>query len=210
MRGEHRSDRDALLLPARERPQRARAQLRDPEQVEGLLDAFAHHLGRQAELLHRVGELFLDRVGDEPREWVLSDIADGLGHVAWLVLARVEAADDNTAREMAAGEVGHETVDRAEQAGLAGSGRPDHKTELALVDREVDVAQHGAVAAGVCERVDVEADHDAATVIRAPAGSRRGARRRQAARSRREARRPGPRAAGPRAGSATAAVGARG
>ena len=41
--------------------------------------------GGQAELLHRVGELLLDRVGDEPGERVLPDVADDVGQVARLV-----------------------------------------------------------------------------------------------------------------------------
>ena len=48
VRGEHRTDRDALLLPARERAERPGAELGDPEEVERLLDALAHHVGPAA------------------------------------------------------------------------------------------------------------------------------------------------------------------
>ena len=47
VRGQHRTDRDALLLAARQRAQRAVAQLGQSEQVERLLDALAHHVGRE-------------------------------------------------------------------------------------------------------------------------------------------------------------------
>ena len=67
VRGEHGADRDALLLAAGEGAQVARPEVRDAEQVEGLLDAAAHRAGRCPELLHAVGELLLDRVGDEAR-----------------------------------------------------------------------------------------------------------------------------------------------
>ena len=60
VRGEHRADRDALQLPGRELVQRAVAEVGEAEQVERLLDALAHHVGRDRELLHAVGELFLD------------------------------------------------------------------------------------------------------------------------------------------------------
>ena len=42
---QHRADRDPLLLPARQGPQVAVAQLGDAEQVEGLLDPAAHRVG---------------------------------------------------------------------------------------------------------------------------------------------------------------------
>ena len=149
------------------------AQLGDAEEVECLLDPLAHDVGRQAELLHRVRELFLDSVGDEPGERILADVADRLGHVAGLVLACVATVDDHSADEVAAGEVGHQAVERAEQRRLARARRPDHQAELTLVDREVDVAQHGLVASRVCERVDARPDHATAAIsMRAPAGSR--------------------------------------
>ncbi len=189
LRGEHRADRDSLLLAAREAAQRTRAQIGDAEQIEGLLDALAHHVGREADLLHRVRQLLLDGVGDEAREWVLAHVADGLGHVTGLVLSRVAPVDRDATDEMPAGEVGDEPVDRAEQRRLARSCRTDDEAELALVDREVDVAKDGAVAPGVRERADVESDHDptstgarrratsGAGATRSPAGSRGDARR---------------------------------
>ena len=48
VRGEHGTDRDSLLLPARERAERPGAELGDPEEVERLLDALAHHVGPAA------------------------------------------------------------------------------------------------------------------------------------------------------------------
>ena len=68
MRGQHRTDRDALLLSARKHAQRPIAEIGDAEEVESLLDSLPHHVGRQAELLHRVGKLLLDGVGDEAGE----------------------------------------------------------------------------------------------------------------------------------------------
>ena len=79
---EHRSDRDPLLLPARQGPQVAVAQLGDAEQVERLLDPASHRVGGQPELLHPVGELLLHRVGDEAGGRVLADVADQVGALA--------------------------------------------------------------------------------------------------------------------------------
>ena len=62
--------------------QRPVAQVGEAEQVEGLLDAAAHHVGRQAERLHAVGELVLDGVGDEAGQRVLADVADDVGEFA--------------------------------------------------------------------------------------------------------------------------------
>ena len=80
--GQHRADRDPLLLPAGERAQVAGAQVGDAEQVEGLLDPAAHGVGGQAELLHAVGELLLDGVGDEAGGRVLPDVPDDVGALA--------------------------------------------------------------------------------------------------------------------------------
>ena len=70
-----------------------------PEHVERLLDPAAHHVGRDAERLHAVGELLLDGVGDEARERVLPDVADDVGEVARPVLAGVAAGDGHPAGE---------------------------------------------------------------------------------------------------------------
>ena len=86
VRGEHRADGDALLLAARQGAHRPVPQLGDAEQVERLLDALAHHARLDRELLHRVGEFFLDRVGDEPGQRVLADHADHVGQVAGFVV----------------------------------------------------------------------------------------------------------------------------
>ena len=82
VRGERGADRGALELAARELAQRAVPQVGEPEQVERLLDALAHDVGRDRELLHAVRELFFERVGDAARERVLADDADDVGQLA--------------------------------------------------------------------------------------------------------------------------------
>jgi hypothetical protein len=50
--------------------------------------------------------------------------------------------------DVAAGEVGDQAVDRAQERGLAGAGGADGERELALGDVQVDVAQGGESAPG--------------------------------------------------------------
>ncbi len=85
---QHGPDRHPLLLTARERRQRPGAQVGDAQHVEGLLDPPPHGLAVQAELLHAVGQLVLDGLGDEAGERVLPDVPDEVGE-----LARRPAAD---------------------------------------------------------------------------------------------------------------------
>ena len=119
VRGQDRADRHALLLSAGQVAQRAAAQLGDAEQVERLLDPLAHDVGRQPELLHAVGELLLDGVGDEAGERVLADHADEVGQLARWVVRGVQAVDGHPARQQSAGEVRHQPVDGPEQRRLA-------------------------------------------------------------------------------------------
>ena len=161
VRGQHRADGDPLLLAAGEAGQRPVAQVGQAEQVEGLLDALAHHVGRQPERLHAVGELVLHGVGDEAGERVLPDVADDVGEVAGTVLAGVPAVDDDAAGEGAAGEVRHQPVDGAQQRGLAGPGAADHEDQLALGDGEVDVVEHRPGRVGEPDAGPLERDHAA-------------------------------------------------
>ena len=131
VRGEHRADRDALQLPGGKLMQRAVAQLGETEQVEGLLDALAHDVGRDRQLLHAVRELFLDRVGDAARERILGDDADDVGQLARRMRARVAPVDRDSPAQLAAGEVRNEPVDRAEQRRLPAAGRADDDAQLA-------------------------------------------------------------------------------
>ena len=80
--GEHRPDGHPLLLAAGQRAERTVAQLVQAEQVEHVLDPAAHDVGRHAQVLHHVGELVLDRVGDEAGGRVLADDADDVGQLA--------------------------------------------------------------------------------------------------------------------------------
>ena len=101
VRGEHRPDGHPLLLAAGQAAQGAGAEVGDAEQVERLLDPAAHRLGGRAELLHAVGQLLLDRVGDEPGERVLADVADEVRPLARRLLDDARAVEQDVAGEHA-------------------------------------------------------------------------------------------------------------
>ena len=82
------ADRHPLLLAAGQLVERPVAQLGDAEQVERLLDPLAHHVGGDRQLLHAVGQLLLDGVGDEAGQRVLADDPDDVGQLTWWVGAR--------------------------------------------------------------------------------------------------------------------------
>ena len=166
VRGQRRADRGALQLAAREGAQRASAEVGQPEQIERLLDAFAHDRGRDRELLHRVRELVLERVGDAARERILADDADHIGELARRVCTGVVARDGHTAAQLTAGEMRDQPVHGAEQGRLAGSGGADNETEFARRDLEVEVVQHRLVHARIRHRDLFEADHAGTTARR--------------------------------------------
>ena len=83
--GERTGDHAALPLAARERRRVAVAQVGDAERVEHLLDAPAHRLLGEAEVLEHEGEVALHVVDDELRLRVLRDEADDVGELARMV-----------------------------------------------------------------------------------------------------------------------------
>ena len=159
VRREDRADGRALLLPAGQRRQRAVADVGEPEQVEHLLDPLAHHVGRQPQLLHAVGELLLQGVGHEAGERVLADDPDEVGELARRVRTGVAPVDEHPAAQGAAGEVRDQAVDRAEQGRLAGAGGADRDAQLALGHDQVDLAQGRCRGARVGDADALEADH---------------------------------------------------
>ena len=142
---EHRPDRHPLLLPAGEGPEVAGAQLGDAEQVEGLLDPAAHRRGRQAQLLHPVGELLLHRVSDEAGGRVLPDVPDRVHPLAWRQVQDALAVEQQVTAQLAAGEPRHQAREHPEQRRLPGAGRPGDHHQLALIEVEADAREHRAV-----------------------------------------------------------------
>ncbi len=163
MRSEHRADRDSLRLASGQRRHSSSAQVDEAEQIERVLDATAHHLGRDAERFHRVRELVLDRVGDEGGRRVLADHADHIREFARRVCAGVTSVDAHPSRQPTAGEVRDEAVDGTEQRRLAAAGAADDDTQLALGNVHGHVAQHGLVGACIADGDVLEVDHAGTT-----------------------------------------------
>ena len=117
--------------------------------------------GASAELLHRVGELLLDGVGDEAGERVLADDADDVGQVAGRVLAAVSRPSTVT-RPASRPPVkcGTRPLTAPSSVDLPEPVRPDDQAQLALGDHQVDVAQRRRAAVRVGDRDVLEADHD--------------------------------------------------
>ena len=53
----------------------------ETEEIEDVLHPTPHHVGSDTEVLHRVGELVLDEVGDEACRRILTDEADDIGQL---------------------------------------------------------------------------------------------------------------------------------
>ena len=157
MHGQDRPDRHSLLLASGEGPQISRTQRRDAEEVEGLLDPSAHGVGGQPELLHAVGELLLDGVGDEPRRRVLPDVPDHVRPLPWRLVDHRPAVDADVAGQRAAREPRNQTGHDAQQRRLADAGAAGHEHHLPFVDGQVDVAEDGCVV--VAEPEVAQLDH---------------------------------------------------
>ena len=211
---EHRTDRDPLLLPAGERPQVAAPQVGDAEQVERLLDPAAHRRRLQPELLHPVGQLLLDRVGDEAGDGVLADEPDRVRPLARRRLAGCCAVEQDVAAAASPPvNRGTSPVTTPSSVDLPTPVGPETTTSSPSSRSRSTSASTGRVV--VAERDVAQRDHDVtchgrgAAAAPATAGSRRRPRRPARARRRRRdgvERRVGDRRAGcrPPSGPTTA------
>ena len=113
MRCEHRANRDPLLLPTGEFTQWSIAQISNAEYVEDLFNPAPHGVARQTQLLHAIGQLFLDCVSDKARQGILAHHANHSGEFARTMRGRVETTDRDATLQTSSGEVRHHTVDRS-------------------------------------------------------------------------------------------------
>ena len=130
-----------MLLPSGQRANRAPAQVGDAHEVECFLDSFAHHCGRNSELLHAVGELLFDRVRHESVDRILHDDAYDTSHLTRRMRSCVETGDRDSSRQDATGEVRHQTIDRAEQRRLPDPRPTDDQAHLAFGDVQRDLSE---------------------------------------------------------------------
>ena len=155
----HRPDGHTLLLATRESPQRPVAQVLEAEQIDRILHTAAHRIGGHPEVLHRVGQLVLDGLGDEAGQRVLADEADDVGQIARPVVLGRPAVDRDRPRQGPAAEVRDQAVDRPQEGRLARPRLPHDHTELTFGDLEADPVEGGMLGVGVGERDPVERDH---------------------------------------------------
>ena len=148
---QHRGDRHPLLLAAGEGADAPVAQVGDRHLVQHLFDALAHRRRRQSEVLHGKRQLILHGIDDELRFGILEDEADEIGHAARGQRHRVAAEDIGAAGPAPAVEVGHESIEAAQEGGFPRTGWPDHQHKLAGPDRRREVGQRrrGLVGVGV-------------------------------------------------------------
>jgi hypothetical protein len=109
---------------------RAVEQRGDPERERGLLHPARDRRRAVAAVLEREGQLGAHRVQDDLRLGVLQQRAGDRGEVGGAVLARVEAADDDPAAELAAVEVRDQPGRGPGDGRLAGGRQPRDDAEL--------------------------------------------------------------------------------
>ncbi len=157
--GQHGADGHPLALARGQGGDRPIAQVGQPEQIEGVLYPATHHVGGQAELLHRPCQLVFDHVGDEAVVHPLGKVADDRGQVAWRGGGRGHAVDGDRPGQHAPGEAGDQPRNRSQQRALARTGRPDHQRQVALRNGQIDAVEHDRGLVVVGEGDVVEADH---------------------------------------------------
>src|SRR5262249_28507859 len=135
---ERASDRDALLLAARQLGWEVCGLLRQPDEIEDLRDLRSHDVLRPADDLERERDVLVDRLVREQLE-VLEHAADVAAQLR--DLPRAQAADVTPGDEHPALGGHFVAKQQLEEGGLAGAGRADEEDELALQDLERDVPE---------------------------------------------------------------------
>ena len=149
--GERAGERHALLLAARELARQARAEAREPDQRQRLLDAFFDVGLRQFAHLQAKGDVL--RHGEVGEQRV------ALEDHAGVALPRRQQGDVAAAElHLARGRL-DEARDHAQGRGLAAARGAEQHQEFAIGDRQRDVLDRMEVAVALDQSVDVEARH---------------------------------------------------
>ena len=143
--GDDARDGHALLLSAGEQVRRVQAKIIHADLLQGCIHPCAYFLRRDAEILGREGYVILDDVGDDLVIRILKDHAHRGAHGQKIVLVgRVHAVDIH----LAAGRQ-QDGIEMLGERALAGAVVPQHSHERAARDLEREVAECGALLAGV-------------------------------------------------------------
>ena len=131
---ERARDRNALLLAAREHPHRALGEVPHVNEVEEAGHRRPDVLARGASRGKPEGDVFRD--GEVGKERVV------LKHHAHVAAVRRTRRDVLTVEPHRAGVGRKQARHDAQQRGLAATGRPEQRDELAALDAEVDAVEH--------------------------------------------------------------------
>ena len=146
--GQRRAERHALELAAGQLVRRAVEQPGDAERERGLLDPARDRRRAPAAVLERERQLGAHGAHHHLRLGVLEQRAGDGGQLGRAVVARVEPAGEQPARELAAVEVRDEPGGGAQQRRLARPRPAGEHDELARLDAQRDVRSAGRAAPG--------------------------------------------------------------
>ena len=135
------------------------AQGGDVELVQHLLHPLAHQGLGQVVVLHGEGQFVLHRVHHELGLRVLEDESHQAAHAPGRLGHRVVACHPNPSLEDPAVEMGHQSVQAAQQGGLAGPRSSDDQQELPFFQAEGEISQHGGFAVGIAIGHVSQLDH---------------------------------------------------
>jgi hypothetical protein len=65
------------------------------EQIENVFNPSTHHIGRNTEVLHRIGQFIFNEVGHETGSRILAYDANDIGEIARSNIRSCSAIDDN-------------------------------------------------------------------------------------------------------------------
>jgi hypothetical protein len=155
-------DRDALSLAAGEGVDASAAQVVDADLIDHLLDALSHQRTGEAEVLHPKRKLGFDVVENELRVRVLEDETNVRPELARGMRARVEAARQDAATELAAGTVRDQPVEAPKQGRLPAPGRAPQQDHLARFDggRHLDEGRPFGLRVSIADALKTDEWHD--------------------------------------------------
>ena len=161
---EYRAYGHPLLLAAGQFVQGAVAEIGDTEKVERLFDSLAHHVDRHRQLLHGVGQFFLDGIGHESSQRVLTHESHNVRQLPRWLGPGLSSFDQHPPSQGPPGEVRHQAVDDPQQRRLPHPGSPHHQRQLTFLDTQSDLAQGRRRRIGVGDGDLLELDHAGTSV----------------------------------------------
>ena len=135
---QHRRDGNALLLAARQQQRRTIPILGKPDRVQRPGHPLLDFSGRDAQILAAERDLILDAHLHDLAFRILEDQADGACQIGHVVLFGVLAENRHVAAKHAAGDMGHQSVERHAEGRFPCADAAKQGHELPALDLEVD------------------------------------------------------------------------